>query len=100
MLAKILAEPFIFMRLSLLIILQMPMEQLGLRLEKSGIWDKVSAFYSMRVEWVLIYFLAVFFEESWSELVVATSPYNEETIERTLNDVDRVYAEQNTVSIL
>ncbi|KIM73375.1 hypothetical protein PILCRDRAFT_15282 [Piloderma croceum F 1598] len=38
----------------------------------------------------------VFFEESWSELVAATSPYNEETIERTLNDVDRVYLEQNT----
>jgi hypothetical protein len=43
---------------------------------------------------------AVFFEESWSELVAATSPYNGETIERTLNDVDRVYLEQNTVSIL
>ena len=48
----------------------------------------------------LICLRAVFFEESWSELVAATSPYNEETIERTLNDVDRVYLEQNTVSIL
>jgi len=38
----------------------------------------------------------IFFEESWSELVLATSPYNEETIERTLNDVDRVYLAQNT----
>ncbi|KIM71083.1 hypothetical protein PILCRDRAFT_83139, partial [Piloderma croceum F 1598] len=40
----------------------------------------------------------IFFEESWSELVAATSPYNEETIKRTLNDVDRVYLEQNTVT--
>jgi CRISPR/Cas system CSM-associated protein Csm3 (group 7 of RAMP superfamily) len=50
-------------------------------------------------ESALIRFCTVFFEESWSELVVATAPYNEETIERTLNDVDRVYAEENIVSI-
>ena len=45
----------------------------------------------------LISFRAVFFDESWSELVLATSPYNQETITRTVNDVDRVFAAENTV---
>jgi len=30
-------------------------------------------------------FRTVYFEESWTELIVATPPYNQETIQRTVN---------------
>jgi len=38
----------------------------------------------------------IFFEESWSQLVVAAEPYNTQTIERTTNDVDPLYAAENS----
>jgi len=38
----------------------------------------------------------LFFDESWTEQVVATSPYNQETITRTTNAEDRVYLAENT----
>ncbi|KIM78949.1 hypothetical protein PILCRDRAFT_581034 [Piloderma croceum F 1598] len=38
----------------------------------------------------------VFFEESWTEMVVATTPYSQETTMRTTNDEDSVYATENT----
>lgn len=41
----------------------------------------------------------MFFDEDWTEQVLATAPYNTETITRTTNTEDRVYAVENTVSI-
>jgi len=64
----------------------------------SAISVKVSALYFARVGLVLIFAHAVFFEESWTELVVTTAPYNQETITRTTNDEDSIFATENTVS--
>jgi protocatechuate 3,4-dioxygenase beta subunit len=38
----------------------------------------------------------VYFEESWTELVMATPPYNQETVQRTVNDADMFYPLENT----
>jgi hypothetical protein len=54
----------------------------------------------MEVELVLTCFCIVFFEESWTELVMATSLYNQETVQRMVNDADMFYPLENTVSIL
>jgi hypothetical protein len=59
---------------------------------------KVSTLHFARVGLILIFVHAVFFEESWTELVVATSPYIQETITRTTNDEDSIFATENTVS--
>jgi hypothetical protein len=64
----------------------------------STISVKVSRLHFARVGLVLIFVHAVFFEESWTELVVATAPYNQETITRTANDEDSIFATENTVS--
>ena len=43
--------------------------------------------------------LPVFFEESWTQLVVATEPYKQETIQRLTNDMDKYFPLENSVSI-
>jgi hypothetical protein len=47
---------------------------------------------------VLIFVHAVYFEESWTKMVVATAPYNQETITRTTNDKDPLFPTENAVS--
>jgi hypothetical protein len=66
----------------------------------SDISAKVSAAHSARAGLALIFFHPVFFEESWTEMVVATAPYNQEMITRTTNDVDSIFATENSVSEL
>jgi len=38
----------------------------------------------------------VFFEESWTRLVVATEPYKREIVQRTTNDMDMFFAPENS----
>ena len=44
------------------------------------------------------FLLLVFFEESWTELVVSQSPYNTESITRTTNAQDQIFQGENSVS--
>jgi hypothetical protein len=49
---------------------------------------------------VFICFHTVFFEESWTKLIMEASPYNRETSTRTTNDEDMFFGMENTVRIL
>jgi hypothetical protein len=51
-----------------------------------------------RAELALISYANFFFEESWTELVMAMAPYNMEMIERTTNAVYSIFSTENSVS--